>query len=292
MISDAANSPCAIQLPHRTGTQAHELRQDDVAVITRGTLVKLSASSVALVLESLLTLLEDLARPYKNVVSHPPHVLLSELYALELIADCCASHWRTYGAGSQDGQEADLSSRQRAQLPAPERLDDVLVSRIFEVIKLLFEPIPEGYMLPAKTILDESSSKRVAAQVLDESARTPVSSPSEEQIETSRLLRTHAAAVDSHVTTIVEYVTASSWSAAFDYFRNVIYTARAPAPPQGSPVSTAAAEEERACLVILRLVSSFWVDSPKLTAVIQEFCSSFLHFRKSFQNTMAIVTLY
>ena len=218
---------------------------------------------------------------------HPPHVLLSELYTLELIADCCASHWKIDG---QDAPERRLSSRQRAQLPVPEPLDDTIVGRIFEIIKLLFEPLPEGYMLPAETLLDESPSKRIARQILDESSRSPLSTPSEEQVESSRLLRTHAAAIESHVTIIVEYITASSWSASFDYFRSVVYGARTPVSSQNPQVpNPTATEEERTSLVILRVVSCFWVDSQRLNFMIQEFCSSFLHFRKSFQNTVAIV---
>ncbi|KAH8888166.1 hypothetical protein GQ53DRAFT_871677 [Thozetella sp. PMI_491] len=295
MSSDIGLVSCLVErlttrLPHRTGTQAHELHQDEIVTITRATLVKISTSSISLVLDALLTLLEDLARPFKGASSHPPHVLLSELYTLELIADCCASHWKPDGLGSQDSQHGRLSPWQRAQRPLPDPLDDVLIGRVFDAIKLLFEPIPDGYMLPARTILDESSSQHIAIRLLEESVRTPLSTPSEEQFESSRLLQDHATAVESHVTAIVEYVTASSWPSAFDYFRNVIYTVRTTAPAPGATATHAtAAEDERAALIILRLVSSFWVDSQKLSMVIQEFCSSFLHFRRPFQNTIAIV---
>ncbi|KAK3360809.1 temperature dependent protein affecting M2 dsRNA replication-domain-containing protein [Lasiosphaeria ovina] len=62
-------------------------------------------------------------------------------------------------------------------------------------------------------------------------------------------------------------------------------------PVPGAALANAtAADEERSALIVLRLVSSFWVDSQKLSQVIQEFSSSFLHFRKSFQNTVALVT--
>ena len=280
------------QLPHRTGTQAHDLYQDEIVLITRATLVKISAFSLSLVVDSLLSLLEDLAGPYKAVPSHPPHVLLSELYIFELISDCCSSHWLPEGgATSQDSHDTEIFARQRARLPAPEPLDELLISRIFEVIKLLFEPIAEGHVLPGKTILDESSSGRIASRLLEEAARTPLSSPSDEPLETSRLLENHRAALKSQVQTVVEYVSASSWAAVFEYFRSVIYNVRNTVPPQGVPVASApAAEDERSALIILRLVSSFWVDGQKLSSVIQELSSSFLHFRKSFQNTVAIVT--
>ena len=249
-------------------------------------------------LDSLLALLEDLARPHKAAQNHPPHILLSELYTLELIADCCASHWDPASSTTNTHAASDglLSPTRRAALPPPAPLDDALVGRMLDVIKLLFEPLPDGYILPAKTILDDSSARHITAQLLEEkeSLRAPLSASSNapnEPLESSRLLQVHAAAIESHVKIIVEYVTASTWPAAFDYFRNVIYTARTVVPVQGAPLpNAAAAEEERSALTVLRATSFFWVDGPKLTAVVQEFCSSFLHFRKSFQNTVAIVT--
>lgn len=161
---------------------------------------------------------------------------------------------------------------------------------MFEVIKVLFEPIPDGYTLPAKAILDDSSAKHITTPPSEEPTRTPLSTSSSEPPETRNLLQTHANAIEAHIKLIVEYVTASSWPAAFDFFRNVMYTARNNMPAQGAPIPNAnSAEEERAALIMLRLVSYFWVDSQKLSLVIQEFCSSFLHFRKSFQNAIAVV---
>ena len=243
-------------------------------------------------LDSLLSLLEDLAGPRKAALSHPPHVLLSELYIFELIADCCSSHWQSESdAVSHDDRDPELSAPLRARLPVPKALDELLISRIFQVIKLLFEPIPEGHILPPKTILDDSSSRRIALPLPEVVVTTPLSSPSDEPLETSRLLGDRKAAIESQVKTIVEYMSASSWTTVFEYLRNVIYSVRAAVPAQATPSPTTAdSEEERSALIVLRLVSSFWVDIQKLSLVIQEFCSSFLHFRKSFQNTVAIVT--
>ncbi|KAM7222101.1 GTPase-activator protein for ras-like GTPase [Rhypophila decipiens] len=298
MNGDAGLVSCLVErlttrLPHRTGNPAQDLYQDEIVASTRTTLVKISVPSISHVLESLLALLEDLAHPYKSVLAHPPHVLLSELYVFELIADCCARNWDpSHSAAVQAASDGHLPPSRRAGLPVPEPLDEVLISRLFEVIKLLFEPLPDGYVLPAKTILDDQSTpKRTAVQLLQDSTRTPLSTPSNEPLESGRVLQAHAAAIEANVKTIVEYMTASSWPATFDYFRNVIYTVRTTVPAQGTPIpNAAAADEEKAALTILRLVSCFWVDGQKLSAVIQEFCSSFLHFRKSFQNTVAIVT--
>lgn len=283
-------------MPHRTGTPTQDLSQDDIVSITRATLVKISASSISLILDALLSLLEDLARPHTTVLSHPPHVLLSELYVFELIADCCASNWyRMKGFGdrstSSPVSDGPLSPAQRAAFYPPEALSDVQLSRIFEVIKVLFEPIPDGYTLPAKAILDDSSAKHVTAPTSEEPTRTPLSTSSSEAPETRNVLQAHAGAIEAHIKLVIEYMTASSWPAAFDFFRNIMYAARSNLPAaQNAPNPTAAAaEEERAALVMMRLVSFFWVDSQKLSLVVQEFCSSFLHFRKAFQNTIAVV---
>nr|CAD21515.1 related to NEUROFIBROMIN [Neurospora crassa] len=281
----------ATRLPHRTGAPAQDLYHDDIISITRSTLIRVSAGSVNLVLDALLGLLEDLARPYRSIFNHPPLVLLSEIYALELIADCCASHWGPSHTENGLGDSYALSSAQRAALPPPKPLDDVLVRRTFEVIKLLFDPYPDGYTLPAKTLLDETTAKPAAVRLPDEVMRTPVSTPSNEPLESSHLLQLHATAIEAHVKTIAEFVTASSWSASFEYFRNTIYVARQSVPGPGTPIpNVAAAEEERSALIVLRLTACFWVDLQKLSAVIAEFNSSWLQFRKSFQNTVAVVT--
>ncbi|KAJ0301528.1 hypothetical protein Brms1b_012390 [Colletotrichum noveboracense] len=89
---------------------------------------------------------------------------------------------------------------------------------------------------------------------------------------------------------IVEYVTASTWSSSFDYFRNVVYTVRTAAVVQAAPGQSATApDDDKAALSVLKILSFFWVDAQKLGLIIQEICSSFLHFRKTFQNTVAVV---
>ncbi|KAH6847998.1 hypothetical protein B0I37DRAFT_155670 [Chaetomium sp. MPI-CAGE-AT-0009] len=299
MNGDAGLVGCLVdrlttRLPHRTGTPTQDLSQDDIVSITRASLVKISASSITLILDALLSLLEELARPYKTVHSHPPHVLLSELYVVELIADCCASNWYRKGSSDRSGpspmSDGSLSPAQRAALPPPEPLSDAQLRRMFEATKVLFEPIPDNYTIPPKAILDDSSAKHIITSGLEEPTRTPLSASSTEALDTRDLLQAHAGAVEANVKLIVEYVSASSWPAGFEFFRNVMYLARN-VPTQGAAAapSPTAADDERAALIMLRLVSFFWADSQKLSLVVQELCSSFLHYRKSFQNTIAVV---
>ncbi|EJT70411.1 hypothetical protein GGTG_11435 [Gaeumannomyces tritici R3-111a-1] len=305
MTGDAGLVGCLVErlatrLPHRTGTRSEDdLSQDEIVGITRATLVKLSATSIVHVLDALLGLLTELARPYTSVAAHPTHVLLSEFYILALIADCCAHHWASVGRNGRasplstdDGfDEPLLLPRNIASLPAPQPLPDALVTRIFEFIKLFFGPLPDGYVLPAKTLLDETPGSLTPAPGESDGPKSVRSGRYGDDVDSTGLMDMNAPAIETNVKTIVEFVTATSWPAAFDYFRNVIYTLRATAGPvQGPPISSlVAADEERAALVILRLVAYFWVDANKLGQMIQELCSSFLHFRKHFQNTVAVV---
>ncbi|CAM1509244.1 Fc.00g029830.m01.CDS01 [Cosmosporella sp. VM-42] len=266
----------ATRLPHRAGTSGQSLQQDDILHITRVTLVELGNTSISTVLESLLALLEDLARPYNDISAHPSHVLLSELYILSLAADCCSTHWQSL---AQDG-DLELA-------PVPPPLDEVLVSRLFDILKHLLEPIPDNYILSAQTLLDQVSTRNIAIPRSDGASSLDAS----DDAAGDELLESHLAEMDGHVKTVIEYVTASSWSVAFDYFRNAVYNIRTTAVPQpGSGASGSFQDAEKAALVVLRLLSFFWVDGPKLGLVIQEICSSFLHFRKPYQNTIAVVT--
>lgn len=241
-------------------------------------MVELGNTSISIVVEALLALLEDLARPYSGVAEHPSHVLASELYIVAVIADCCSAHWASLV------QDTDSNAS-----PTPPPLDKVIVSRLLDAFKHLLEPIPENYVLPAQTLLDRVSIQNVAIPRPESSSILSdvesIAPPSDEKFGA------HLAEMDTHVKTVTEYVTASSWTAAFEYFRSVIYTIRTTAVSQpGTTTAGSFQDAERAALVVLRLLSFFWVDGSKLGLIIQELCSSFLHFRKPYQNTIAVVT--
>ncbi|KAI2615171.1 GTPase [Hypoxylon sp. NC1633] len=289
MNGDAGLVACLVErlvtrLPHCL--IGEDIQRDDVAVITRATLIKISASSaISVVLESLVSLLEELGRPYKTLANHPPHILLSEVYVLSLAADCCDSHWEALRSAASDN--AAGASRSRPKEPEP--LDDGLVVRVFEHFKFLLEPLPDGYVLPAKTILDERSARKIFNVRIGENVPRAASRSSSDDSRDNKAVGTDDVEhIEPYIRTIVEFVSASSWSAAFEYMRNIIYGIRAAAPAQVVP-TLAMAEEEKTSLVILRFISYLWVDAQKLGLVIQELCSSFLHFRRAYQNTVAII---
>lgn len=289
LLADA--NACLLQLPHRTGTHGQELQQDDIVLITRSTLVKISTTAVAFVLDSLVALLEDIIRNYKGLPppTHPPHVLLSEVYVLALAADCCTAHWDHVKSQGPRQLAAEPNARRPTPAHVPEPLDEALVNRVFELVKWLVEPIPEGYILPSSTILDDtprhadsvsrSTSGLVSPLLVDADALEDEVPPIDQ-----------LAVLEPCVRVIVEYVTASTWPASFDYFRNVVYNVRTAAVVQAAPGQSAATpDDDKAALAVLKILSFFWVDAQKLGLIIQEICSSFLHFRKSFQSTVAVV---
>ncbi|KAI5862275.1 GTPase [Durotheca rogersii] len=293
MNGDAGLVACLVErltarLPHRTGTAGHGLDHDDVAVITRATLVRISATSIAAVLEPLVTLLQELARPYKTFASHPHHVLLSEVYILSLTADCCTAHWQAIGNASNVGAFV---------VPVPgtkglEPLDDGLVSRIFDHLKLLVEPLPDNYVLPARMLLDEKAAADIFdPRFGDPTSRATSSNGSYDSREGSRSMgQNDIEDVEPYVKVIIQFITAANWQASFEYARTIIFGIRATDTAHvHAGTAPAMSEEERSGLVMVRFLSYTWVDGQKLGFVIQELGSSFLHFRRTYQNSVATV---
>ncbi|KAK4060229.1 uncharacterized protein Triagg1_10854 [Trichoderma aggressivum f. europaeum] len=247
--------------------------EDEVLHITRSTLVDLSKSSINIILESLVGLLEDLARPYGTISDHPSHVLSSEIFVLSLAADCCSANWT-----------AQPNSRDNTTPLPSNTLGERLVSRIFDTLKDLLEPISDNYMLSAEVLLDQGTEGSAS---VTSSAEEPQQDAHPDDPNVERRLSSYFDQIETPVKTLVGYVTASSWSDSFSYLREVIYNVRVSAAMEATAETWGSQESGRGSLVIMRLLSSFWVDGSKLGLIIQEICSSFLHFRKSYQNTVA-----
>lgn len=242
--------------------------------------------SIAVVIDALISLADDLGRPYRpgTAAGHPPHVLNSEFYIIALIADCCTSHWNGGPAGL-DGPDPGIARAQRPNASPKQSLSNALVNKVFDTLKIYTRPLPEGFSLSTQTLLDRFHT----IQDLGKDYLEPPSS--EPPPESQSLHDSQIEIVERHTRTICEFVVASSWAGAFEYMRKVIYVIRTTTSAQSTTVQTSAAvEDERTALVLLRLIGCFWVDSHKLGLVIQEICSSYLHFRRHFQDTIAIVT--
>jgi len=275
--------------------------------------VGVCTSCIGLVAETLLQLLEELSKPYSAVHNHPIHVLHSELYVLELLADCCSTHWASVnisrgatpnGSVESDSDESGSDSdfnrkrprkfshgrprRSRRNEPhardiSPEPLDDDLVRRILDAIKLFLKPLSDTYVLPPANILDDTLP---LGSFLTPETTTGGSEHLDEE-EVSKLLLEKSEAIDTFARVIVEYISFSNWSRVLEYLKLSLRTTH---PVIGNAVlPNITANEDRSALVTLQLISSFWIDSLKLSIIIQELCGSFLHLRKAFQTTIAVV---
>ncbi|RDW66243.1 hypothetical protein BP6252_09878 [Coleophoma cylindrospora] len=308
------------RLPHRTGSHSHDLRRDEVVLLTRATLVNVSCSSIGVVVDTLVQLLEELSRPYKTITAHPLHVIHSELYVIELLAECCSTHWAYVNStsekakaeddehtdsehsGSENGTRRKAKQEQGAAENgrlsqhgleyAPEPLEDNLVSRMLDAVKIFTQPVPDNYVLPAANILDDTF-KYAGSKVAPSAPPSTSSSPANGQpviSDISKLLLEKLETTNSATRRIVEYISSSNWPKVLEYLKNSLRGLRAAhLPPGNNAQVNSAADEDRSALITIRLISYFWVNSRKLSIVIQELCGSFLHLRKAFQTAVAIV---
>ncbi|KAG4440411.1 hypothetical protein IFR05_004104 [Cadophora sp. M221] len=305
------------RLPHRTGTPLHDFNRDEIVVLTRGTLIGISAACIGTVVEALTQLLEELSQPFKSIQSHPIHVLHSELYILELLAECCSIHWASVNTLEASAVEDEVLSdsehsdsdpdKKTASSPdasydqkrrasrnrllerdnPPGPLTDDLVKRLIDAVKLFSRPVPESYVLPATNILDDAF-KGLPAGESYLSENPTLANGHLNGSEVSKLLVDKSDAIEAYTRGIIEYVSYSNWSRVLEYLKNALQ--QAAHQPTGNPAqANFVADDDRNALVSIRLISSFWVDSRKLSVVIQELCGSFLHLRKTFQTTVAIV---
>ena len=275
-----------------------------------------SASCIGVVIETLVQLLEELSRPYKGILSHPLHILHSELYVIELVAECCSTHWASVnthqgaaGEDTQDSESEDSVSENGSKAAAPQPtynrgrrasrnklldrdvppdpLDDNLIRRLIDVLKLFSRPLSDTYVLPAANILDDVFKGVVTRDTSSSPDNTAVASGDLNSAEASKFLQENSDVIEAYIRGIVEYVSFSNWSRVLEYVKVALRTSH---PVTGSTVqNNSVNEDDRNGLITLRFISSLWVDSRKLSVVIQELCGSFLHLRKAYQTTVAIV---
>ncbi|KAI0397175.1 GTPase [Xylariaceae sp. FL0594] len=282
------------RLPHRTGTHSSELKHDEIVTVTRKSIVQISTTSIAHVLYSLVSLLEELAHPFKTVAHHPPHYLQSEKYIIALAADCCSAHWQALRKSSSNERSSLSSSAPSAANPVvPRPIDDKIVRRVISRLKLFLQPIPDGYIIPAKSVLEDDFVHEILDPKYEDSARSLTSSSGSDTAHdtlSSRDQDEDKEDVEPDIKVIVEFLSASNWSTSFAFVGHAIHDKHATTSSQaGTAQSATLSEEDRSLLVILRILSYLWVDSQKLGLVLQELSSVFLHFRRIYQNTVALV---
>lgn len=299
------------QLPHKTGSQSFDHSRDEVVLLTRSTLINLGISNLGVVVDSLVKLLEDLSRLYKDrgLAAHPVHVFCSELYILELLAECLSTHWdSTTSAGSNaqsfrgngisnadpyapltSGKTRHASRNKVSTRSAPlEPLQSILVHKLVEVLKLFTNPVPENHTLPSQSILDDVSNEET---FWDDFKRphTNGSNVHEARTETSMLLQEHSETIESCVRSIMEYISFSNWPQIHEKVKAALRGVKATQPQLSATQANIVPDDDRSALTMIRLISYLWVDSRMLSLILQEMCGCFLHLRKPFQTTVAIV---
>ena len=265
-------------------------------------------------METLVQLLEELSRPYTCVQTHPLHILYSELYVLELLADCCSAHWSSLNIAQNGTPDTDVSdsessgpdddskktppengsgrtrraSRNKplARNVPPGILGDSLVKRVIDAVKLFLRPLSDTEMLPTANILDDAFK---ATDLADSSLLLENTTTANKHIngpDSSNLFLESSDAIEAYTRGVVEYISFSKLVSGPECLKISLRTAR---PTSGASVQTNIAVDDESALVTLRLLSSLWVDGRKLSIIIQELCGSFLHLRKAFQTTVAVV---
>lgn len=255
---------------------------------------------------------------YKDIDTHPPHVLSSELYIIHILADCFSAHWSSLNSSDSDASEngqhslsegvshIPQGSRQADsqhgsdetreikvalihRLVAPKPLDDILVGRILEAIKLFLAPYSDQYVLPASTILgDENCGSR--RDLVCQFTHPKQNGASNSDSAGSSIFDQAFHDIEVHARTIVEFLSASNWALIFEHVKTSLRLLQIVFPLQGNGVQTTPVmDDDRNALATLRIVAFLWVDSRKLSLVLSELCGSFFHLRKSFQNTLALV---
>lgn len=222
------------RLPHRTGSYSHDLLRDEIVVLTRATLVNISNSCIGDVIDTLVRLLHDLARPYKGINAHPVHVLHSELYVFGLLAECCSTHWASINRSRPVSEEADgrhsdsessnsengskdvpslgddarrsFQNKLHARDIAPDPLDDTLVGRLLDAIKLFSIPISDSYVLPASNILDDVFKGVTPGGKSWGTGNTVNVNGQHNATEASRLLQEKSDDIEVYTRGVVEYV--------------------------------------------------------------------------------------
>ena len=215
-------------------------------VLTRATLVGVSTACIGVVIETLVQLLEELSRPYTVIIAHPIHTLHSELYVLELVAECCATHWASVNPSKDaDAEDSDSDSESSASNAPPESsynrrrrasknkllergvppdpLDDALIRRLLEVLKLFLTPLSDTYILPATNILDDVFKGIVTRDTSFPEYMTGANGNLNDN-ELPKLLLENSHAIETYTQGIVEYISVSNWSRVLEYIKAALRT--------------------------------------------------------------------
>ncbi|KAI9792371.1 MAG: Ras GTPase activating protein ira2 [Piccolia ochrophora] len=309
------------KLPHRTGVDLDDLRSDTLAALTRETLIEVSKSAIPLVFDVLIPLLHDLTEPASSRSSQ--HTRGSQVFLLELLADCCRAHWdkvrheaseRRQTGGEDDTTIADLGPNpaRRAggkESPTEQRRDDGNVPEGEGATHGETHTTPGPHDVVPPSLRDSQ-----AARLLDLLTQILSPIPEKYQLPASSLLEIGLAAgasvlrrtadgdvraheslrifmdIEHAAFEVIEYLSATNWSLMFNFLQNKLRNLRAPSGVSASNTTKAGGKDtDVASATGIRVMSHLWINGRKLSLVIQELCGCFLNLSKSAQHAIAVL---
>ncbi|KAI9843719.1 MAG: Ras GTPase activating protein ira2 [Thelocarpon superellum] len=298
------------RLPYRTGIDASDLSRDGLFTLTRASLTQVSEFDIGPTIAGLGAVLDELSTKFGPIRSRPDFVLQSELYVVELLADCCTAHWNRVrlvadaGAASpsppdDDRSTASPSSRSQSRSEAadgpdaraarnnhnvvPPALPEAQVMHMINLLTHIITPLPDEQLMPMSSLLDLGFLPGGGGnRIPDMAARGAAAPPSS---------RTHGR-LDRAAFQIMEYLSASNWSLLFAYIQTKLKLLRAlpvTSGPGSMPRPDGAPDSEASALAGLQLLAHVWIDRRKLSVLIQELCACFLNLQKPAQNAVAVL---
>lgn len=192
---------------------------------------------------------------------------------MDLLADCMTAHWDTWEQSNQNEQQvaagtppaphwpegaevytylsAPYTPQRQVHIEGPPPLDEAIAKQLFDcILRFIAQPVQtEEY-------------SRMTAQQSEDPLRGVISKPTELDMAAHR---------------VVEYLSASNWNLAYDIMQRKLKQLRMTSSDDIIDANG------------LQFISHMWLNSKKLSLVIQEISQSFLPLKASTQNLIATV---
>ncbi|KAI9815632.1 MAG: Ras GTPase activating protein ira2 [Thelocarpon impressellum] len=334
------------RLPYRTGIDDADLDRDDLFKLTRATLTEASKSDISVTIAGLTSVLDELSTVWQSpaddvlvrrgsrreqkagpIRSRANHILQSELYVVELLADCCRAHWNSIrdaenanGSGPPSHAPSSPDEHPESATAASLRSNSDLSGITLEVgtVPLLLDSaggrkrgaenshsvVPQS--LPDSQVMHLLNTLTYIVTPVVDAYQVPNASYRDLgvlggprgaggiQNGDGKLYAGDRSLgrLDRSAFQIMEYLSASNWSLVFNHIQSKLKTLRAlPVNPNsGNGVSAdVMTDPEANALAGLQVMAHLWINRRKLSAVVQELRGCFLNLQKTAQIAIAVL---
>ena len=289
---------------------------------TRTTLTEVSKTDITSTITGLSKILDELSTQFGPIRSRPEPVLQSELYIVELLADCCRAHWDNIRDVAADGDRSTSPSEpttngdgRLSALARPNSSAQGRTSSAHDNPSYLDDPGDPWRARNTHDIVPPSLADSQVMHLLGILTYIVTPIPDDYQIPTSAsrdlgfLIGPKAignrngesrgrggtkinARLDRAAFQIMEYLSASNWSLVLNHIQNKLRILRALPMASGSSTNTgsdAGPDPEASVLIGLQVMAHLWVNRRKLSVLVQELCGCFLNLQKAAQNAIAVL---